>query len=157
MSALSTPSLPSVVLIDDEPEEIFFAVHALKKGGVKHPVTTFEDPEKAIDHFKRACASTARIPVAAVFCDVKMPELTGFEVVRILRAMPQMKGVPIWMISGSDAPSDLEAAKNSGADGYIVKPANPAQIAAVVHGQEPPAFKRGSATPFGSWIASRSR
>ena len=144
------PKLPPVVLIDDEPEEIFFAVHALKKAGVDHPISTFYHAEAAVDYFRTACVESNESPAAVVFCDIKMPGLDGFEVVRALRGMPKMAKVPIWMISGSDAPSDLNAAKMSGADGYIVKPAIPADFAAVIYGHQPTTGKHGRAVPFGA-------
>lgn len=140
--------LLQVVLIDDEPDEIFFAVHALQKAGVEHPVATFQDPTAALDHLKNAASLAVDIPAAAIFCDVKMPGLSGFEVVRALREMPKMQAVPIWMMSGSDADCDLVEAKASGADGYIVKPAIPLHLATIVRGEAIPARAGSSAVPF---------
>src|SRR5687767_4254150 len=96
-----------IVFIDDEPDDIVFAVRALRSVDLKNPVLKFHDPEQAIEYFTKACAEATDTIVAAVFCDVKMPCLIGFDVVRILRGLPPMQNVPIWMLSGSDSPSDV--------------------------------------------------
>jgi CheY-like chemotaxis protein len=130
-----SPGLPPIVFIDDEPDDIVFAVRALRSSELKNPVLRFHDPEEAIEHFKKVCAERVDTIAAAIFCDVKMPGLMGFDVVRVLRELPQMQHVPIWMLSGSDSPSDIARARASGANGYFVKPALPVQLAAVVQGQ----------------------
>jgi CheY-like chemotaxis protein len=131
-------TLLPIVFIDDEPDDIVFAIRALRSSDLENPVLKFYDPEEAIEHFKNACATRVDTVAAAVFCDVKMPGLMGFDVVRSLRGLRQMQKVPIWMLSGSDSPVDVARAQASGANGYLVKPATPAQLAAVVQGKFPP-------------------
>src|SRR6187402_114550 len=114
-TGIPNPSLLPIVFIDDEPDDIVFAIRALRSSELKNPVVKFYDPEEAIEHFKNICAERADTIAAAIFCDVKMPGLMGFDVVRMLRELPQMQNVPIWMLSGSDSPSDIARARESGA------------------------------------------
>ena len=127
-----------IVFVDDEADDIFFAVRALRSRGIDNPVMEFCDPEVAIEHFQKSSVDALGTVPAVVFCDVKMPGVMGFDVVRILRELSSMQKVPIWMLSGSDSSDDVANAKASGANGYIVKPAKPDQLAAVVSGQCPP-------------------
>ena len=72
-TGIPNPSLPPIVFIDDEPDDIVFAIRALRSSELKNPVLKFYDPEEAIEHFKRICREGADTLAAAVFCDVKMP------------------------------------------------------------------------------------
>ena len=134
-TGIPNPGLLPIVFIDDEPDDIVFAIRALRSSELKNPVVKFYDPEEAIEHYQNICAKQVDTIAAAIFCDVKMPGLMGFDVVRMLRELPPMQNVPIWMLSGSDSPSDIARARASGANGYFVKPVLPVQLAAVVQGQ----------------------
>src|SRR6187549_421335 len=91
------PLLP-IVIIDDEADDIVFAIRALRSCDIENPVLRFCDPEEAIEYFRTACVQSRDTVVAAVFCDVKMPCVIGFDVVRILRGLPRMQKVPVWML-----------------------------------------------------------
>ena len=45
-----------IVFIDDEPDDIVFAIRALRSSELKNPVVKFYDPEEAIEHFTNICA-----------------------------------------------------------------------------------------------------
>lgn len=57
-----------------------------------------------------------------IFLDINMPEKDGLEVLRELRQMPQVKDVPVVMLSTSDDESTIKASRELGANLYIPKP-----------------------------------
>lgn len=59
---------------------------------------------------------------ALVFCDLMMPRMSGFEVLKALRADPALAAVPLIFLSASAEPEKLDAGLALGATGYVTKP-----------------------------------
>jgi len=73
----------------------------------------------------------ARRPVLIVL-DLEMPGLGGVEVTRKLRADPSFAAMPIILLTSHNAPEQVEAGREAGANAYIVKPFSPQDLAARV-------------------------
>lgn len=69
---------------------------------------------------------------ALVLCDVMMPGLDGFGVLRALRADPATAGVPLVFLTARGGRTDPEPVDHAGADDYLAKPASVAEVLAVV-------------------------
>lgn len=69
---------------------------------------------------------------ALVLIDVNMPELNGFEVLRRLKATPELQNVPVVMLTASGAAKDVAEALDIGAADYLTKPFSPAELLARV-------------------------
>jgi two-component system, chemotaxis family, chemotaxis protein CheY len=63
-----------------------------------------------------------RAPFDLVLTDVNMPTLSGLELIRMIRARPEQRGLPVVAISTERDPQDLARARQAGADGYLGKP-----------------------------------
>lgn len=105
---------PTTVLVVDDDEQI----RKLVRVGLsaRHEVHEAADALGAlqlIDH----------IPTPDVIvCDVMMPKMSGFELVRRLKAQERYKRVPVVFLTARDAPMDIVAGINSGARAYVTKP-----------------------------------
>lgn len=64
--------------------------------------------------------------------DLNMPKKNGFELIEIVRAMPQFKFIPIIMLTTEPQAQMKQKGKASGATGWIVKPFKPDQLIAVI-------------------------
>ena len=64
--------------------------------------------------------------------DVMMPRMTGFEVMERLRAQPETAGIPVVMVTGRAQAADVTRGEELGADAYLTKPFEPAELIAVV-------------------------
>lgn len=67
-----------------------------------------------------------------VLCDVIMPQLDGYQVCEALRAMPELKDVPILLLNGAFEPYDPDRARAAGALGNVSKPFDPPALVAKV-------------------------
>ncbi len=67
-----------------------------------------------------------------VILDVMMPELTGFEVLKKIRAEPEAASIPVIMLSAKGQEADVRQGRALGATEYIVKPFRPAELLACV-------------------------
>jgi CheY-like chemotaxis protein len=113
-----SPTAP-IVIVDDDSDALFLLTRLLAKGNVPHPVITFKHPEQALRFFERALPGAPSASV--VFCDVRLPAISGFDLVTKLRAIRSMGAVSIWMMSSSGDASDVRRALRAGANGYLIK------------------------------------
>ena len=67
-------------------------------------------------------AAARECPPDLVLCDLVMPDLDGYEVMRRLRADPRTATLPFVAVTGSAAATDVERGFRLGADGYVTKP-----------------------------------
>jgi DNA-binding response OmpR family regulator len=67
-----------------------------------------------------------------IVLDVAMPNMDGFEVLRRLKANTTTCGIRVVMLTARDEDKDVKTGWSAGADAYLVKPFNPADLAAIV-------------------------
>lgn len=75
-----------------------------------------------------------RTPFDLVLTDVNMPTLSGLELIRMIRARPEQKGLPVVAVSTERDAEDAERASRAGADAYLGKPFDPETFDRVVGG-----------------------
>jgi CheY-like chemotaxis protein len=63
-----------------------------------------------------------------IFCDIRMPSLDGFEVLARLRALPELRAIPVIAMSGSGSEADLDRIASAGFFTHLVKPVLPSVI-----------------------------
>ena len=118
------PALRSIVLIDDNEDDLFILRLVVQKAGLGHPVHAFTRAEDATA-FLTATADTVKpedsaLPLAC-FVDMKMFGFDGFELIEWVRNHSVFKRLPLIAMSASDDPQDLLAAAKLGAQCYIMK------------------------------------
>ncbi|WP_077730729.1 response regulator [Methylocaldum sp. 14B] len=75
-----------------------------------------------------ALEAIAAEPPDLVLCDLLMPELNGWEVLRQLMQSPETATIPLVFLTASAAPSEREACLSEGASGFIIKPFQHAEL-----------------------------
>lgn len=108
------------------------------------PFFSLETGAQAIEHLSRAGQGVPMPDI--VLLDRQMPGMDGYQTLVRLRAMPALEGVAVIMISGSDDPEHIAAARQAGADLYIPKPPD-------LDGYEALARQIGEWTPAQGWRA----
>ena len=106
---------PRVLIVDDCADDRFLFARALRVSGLNGSVVEIEDGEKASEYLQ------TEPPPDFVLLDLKMPLVSGFEVLEWIRGQPALKKVPVVVLSSSPIPQDIEKAKKLGAREYIVK------------------------------------
>lgn len=119
----SAETLPAVLLVDDDEEALLLLRKLFEKAKVPNPILAFRDGADAIDYLKPACAAVGDQVrnIAVMLLDIKMPRLSGFDVLAWVRAQPRLKNLPVVMLSTSDEPKDIESANALGAQSYLLK------------------------------------
>lgn len=113
------PASPLIAIVDDDEDDLFFLRRALATQQ-EYAIKTFTNSEQALNFLRTLLAPGNSLP-RAVFSDIRMPGLNGFELVETIRATPELNSIRIAMVSGSDLQEDQLQAKASGANAYFVK------------------------------------
>ncbi len=109
-----------ILVVDDDSVIRISIERAARKNGLPRQVAFAKNGQEAIDQLENSAASgDGRSWV--VLLDVNMPVLDGFGMLEAMAERPELMSVPVFMLSSSDSPDDIDRAYSSGAAGYIVK------------------------------------
>jgi len=114
-----------IIIADDNPGDRLLAVKALRKGGIDNPVLEVEDGQQLLDLLRGDAPLGRRV---VVFLDINMPRMNGIEALAALKADPQLKRIPVVMLTTSEADIDLLRAYDLGANSYLSKPVSFAEF-----------------------------
>ena len=114
-----------VVLIEDNPADVLLIEMALRKSSVVCEITQFQNGQEAL---KALCPperpeSKGFVP-DAILLDLNTPKSDGFDVLNQLKNTPYLAGVPIAIITSSQAASDKARSYSLGATRYLQKPSD---------------------------------
>ena len=115
--------MSKVLIVDDIPDLVVIAACALRDDG--HEVLTAGNGKEALE------LSAAQRP-DAILLDVMMPGMDGIEVCRRLKADPQLRNIPVILVTAKTADDDVVRGLDAGADDYIAKPFRKEVLAARV-------------------------
>ncbi len=114
---------PTIVVIEDDSSIRRMTELWLTTKGMD--VTTFAEGESAIEHIRQS------IP-GAVILDLALPGLDGYDILKILRADPRTRDIPVIVVTAhADVESEVQV-KTLGADEFVRKPFKPQSLIAVI-------------------------
>jgi CheY-like chemotaxis protein len=119
---------PTVLLVDDSEEDVFFFKHALRTANLNYDVHVARTGLDAVHYLTRACEGPDRAShpfPRFILTDNRMPVMTGREFLAWLRDHPQFRVIPTVVLGGSASPEDVREAYELGAHSYFVKPMDP--------------------------------
>lgn len=117
--------LKTILLVEDNPDDRFLFRHAWKEAGITNPLRMLEGGRSALDYLRGAppYADRTRHPLPGMLLlDIKMPDLSGLEVLENVRGDPKLRCLPVLMMTASSLPRDVEEAYRLGANGFFIKP-----------------------------------
>jgi CheY-like chemotaxis protein len=116
-----------ILQVEDEDADILLIRYAFKQAGIKSPLMAVTDGQMAIDYLSGngPYADRQQYPMPClVILDLKLPKLSGLEVLSWIRQQPVLKSMVVVVFSSSAQPQDLEQAYQLGANSFIQKPAS---------------------------------
>jgi two-component system response regulator len=125
----------TILLVEDDENDVFLLQHALKKTGVANPIRVANNGQQAIDYFKSAVkpGSNGEFPLPyLVLLDLKLPYVMGLDVLKWIRQQPELAPIVV-ILSASSEDADISMAYHLGANAYLVKPSQARQLDDIVH------------------------
>jgi two-component system response regulator len=114
-----------ILVVEDNPDHLELTVLTLEEHGVTAEIAVARDGAQALDYLfgrgSHAGRDTQRQP-AFILLDMKLPKLSGLDVLRAVRANPLTALVPVVMLTSSSEQSDIVACYQSGVNGFVRKP-----------------------------------
>lgn len=120
-----------IVAADDDEDDVELMRMLFRKAGVSHPFEVFANGEDVIAALKNAMMSAIALPLLC-FLDVKMPALTGHDVLHWIRQHRELDQIPVVMLTSSEHPADVEQAIRNGAQCYLAKYPHPSVLQQVI-------------------------
>lgn len=114
----------SILLVEDNPDDIELTLHALKKNNIVNPIEVVRDGQEAIDYLfytGKYSDSKHSLP-GVILLDLKLPKVDGIEILRKIKADSKLKIIPVVVLTSSKEERDVVDAYNLGVNSYIRKP-----------------------------------
>jgi CheY-like chemotaxis protein len=115
-----TEPIRPLLLVEDRAIDIDLTVRALERRGLLNRIQVARDGEEALAFIDRWDAGE-QLPVC-ILLDLRMPKVSGLEVLRQLKNHPKYSPIPVIVLTTSTEDRDIEEAYKIGCNSYIVKP-----------------------------------
>lgn len=107
---------PILLHVEDDPCDVRFFRRALARLGASWEVQIACDGREALERLSSA------MPPTHVVLDLKLPKLSGLDVLTWIRGRPSTAALPVIVLTSSSEPSDMVRARSLGVDDYLIKP-----------------------------------
>ena len=116
-----------VLVAEDNEDHLFLTTRALEQtnGGVRLEVHGVRDGAEALDYFYRRGEYVDADRPHLLLLDLKMPKVNGLEVLERLKADPELRSIPVVVLTSSDRPEDVEETYRRGGNSFVTKPVSP--------------------------------
>lgn len=124
-----------ILLVEDSPVDAEFTLRALRKANLAIRVAHAQDGIEALEYLFGTGAYAqrrGRPPPRLVLLDLNLPRLDGLELLRRLRGDPRMRSMAVVMFTASHDPHDIAESYRAGANSYVHKPAEYADLIAIL-------------------------
>jgi CheY-like chemotaxis protein len=121
---LVEPYLRVLHINDSTDDQVLFQA-ACRKGKVPFNWHVADSAEKGISYLKTLVEQSGKVPVCwpdLILLDIIMPQVSGFEVLKFIRATAELKNLPVAIFSGQSFPSYREESLKLGANVFLLKP-----------------------------------
>jgi len=121
-----------VLLVEDNPDDVLITERALEKGGGSCELFVARDGEEALDFLRKRGKFKEAPKPDLILLDLRLPKINGHEVLAEIKKDPGLRRIPVIVLTVSTAEEDMVRAYDSGASGYITKPASTVEFMKVL-------------------------
>jgi CheY-like chemotaxis protein len=119
-----TTTVKRILLVEDNQKDIDLTLAALEENHLADEVIVVRDGQQALDYLYRRGNFRLRAGghPAVVLLDLKLPKISGLEVLSEVKADRDLKSIPVVMLTSSREEIDLSRSYQRGVNAYVVKP-----------------------------------
>ncbi|MGE0394264.1 MAG: response regulator [Vicinamibacterales bacterium] len=116
--------LKRILVAEDNANDLELTLTALQEHGLANEVVAVRDGAEALDYLycRGPFLGRARGNPGVVLLDIKMPKVNGMDVLRQVKADPDLRTIPIVMLTSSREEADVVRSYDLGVNAYVVKP-----------------------------------
>lgn len=126
-----TDAEPTLLLVEDNPDDVELTRRAFARCNIPNRIVVAQDGEEALDYLFGVGAHAGRDPLdlpRVVLLDLKLPKLSGLDVLRRIRADEATRHLPVIILTTSRQERDIISSYDLGANSYVRKPVDFAQF-----------------------------
>jgi two-component system, chemotaxis family, response regulator Rcp1 len=121
-----------ILLVEDSPDDADLTIDALRDGRVHNRITHLEDGVEAMAYLRREGKHSDAARPDLILLDLNLPRKNGREVLKEVKADPDLRRIPVVVMTSSDDEKDVLAAYNLYVNCYVTKPVDLDQFIGVV-------------------------
>lgn len=111
-----------VLLVEDNPDDVEITKRAFEKGNILNRLHIVRDGQEALDFLFRDGKYGDTPQPGLILLDINLPKVNGVDVLRKIKSDPELKRIPVVMLTVSKRDEDILNSYNLGVNSYIVKP-----------------------------------
>ena len=118
-------NLVEILLVEDNASDSEMTIHALKASNLANNLLHVKDGAAALDYIFAEGEYAGREVMdkpRVILLDLKMPKVSGIEVLKRIRSDERTKGIPVVVLTSSKEDPDIQKCYDLGANSYVVKP-----------------------------------
>lgn len=110
-----------ILLVEDNPDDAELTKRELRKTSPERVIFVAADAEEALSCLDRLLEEGSGLP-DLILLDIKLPRLSGTELLERLKTSPEFRGIPVVMLTGSLVSEHIQKSYDLGAVSYLLKP-----------------------------------
>jgi len=123
MSRTASDGRPiEILLVEDNPGDVRLTIEALKEGKVRNNLHVAHDGEQAVRFLRRAEGHEDAARPDLILLDLNLPRMDGREVLAEIKADPELRRIPVVVLTTSKATEDIARSYDLHANCYVTKP-----------------------------------
>lgn len=125
-----------ILLVEDNPRDVELTLRALKIHNMANRVYVVKDGEEALDFLYASGPFAGETPdhLKVILLDLKLPKISGIEVLQKIKADARTKTIPVVVLTSSHEDQDIKECYKLGVNSYVVKPVEFESFAKTVAG-----------------------
>jgi CheY-like chemotaxis protein len=119
--------MTSILIVEDSPSDFESVLRSFKKLGIQNQVYHCDTGEKALDFLygRKEYSGAQSVPrPSVILLDLNLPGTDGREVLKQIKNDPDLKSIPVVVLTTSDSDKDIRECYQYGANSYMIKPSN---------------------------------
>ncbi len=132
MSESFQPQPIEILLVDDNDDDVVLLTESFEDSKFLNLLQVVHDGTEALAYLRREDPfRSARTP-GLILLDINMPKMNGFEVLQVIKADPQLRMIPVVMLTTSTRDEDIARSYDGGACSFVAKPVNLEKLKEVI-------------------------
>jgi CheY-like chemotaxis protein len=111
-----------ILIAEDENGHALLIDRNLKRSGIENPTVRFRDGQGVLDFFFEEDSPFDPTRSYLLLLDIRMPKINGIRVLQCIKEHPELKAIPVIMVTTNDDPEEVRHCYQLGCNGFITKP-----------------------------------